>query len=190
MQISDHKSQRFKDKNHLSLTDIESENLIKRGGSIQAALNLEFKDLLSDKIELKLEGSNGKLPNLDLFNTVIRICKSVQFKCSLASEKSPVFSTQPHSREPANHIAGLHNIISMVFKQSTGLSSSSHGFFLEQRIEALTMTGKVHSTQSNKKVVKQNVLKMTRFTTVFLLRIHIRSYLSTFNYCIGSLRAH
>lgn len=140
-------------------------------------MNLEFKDLLSDKIELKLEGSNGKLPNLDLFNAVIRICKSVQYKCSLASEKSPIFSTQPHARELANHIAGLHNIISMVFKQSTGLAASSHGFFLEQRIEALTMTGKVHSSSANKKMMRQNVLKMTRLFFVPIGMIIITGYI-------------
>lgn len=142
--------------------DIEAENLIKRGGSIQAALNLEFKDLSSDKIELKLEGINGKLPNLDLFNAIIRICKSISFKCSLNSEKSPSYGSNPYERVSAKHVPGLHNTIAMVFKQATGVPTSPHGYFLEQRIEALTISGKIHTPTANKKYIKQNLIKVTR----------------------------
>lgn len=127
---------------------ISSENLNRRGGSIQAALNLEFADLDVSKLELKLEGPNGKLPNLDLFNTVIRVCRSVQFECSLESEKSSRWDTSDyflslthHSRPALDHVDGLENTLAMVFRQATGLSSSLHGYFLNHRIESLTFQG-------------------------------------------------
>jgi hypothetical protein len=40
-------------------------------------------DIKIDKLLLKLEGSNGQMPNLDLFNTIIRICRDQQLKCGL-----------------------------------------------------------------------------------------------------------
>lgn len=64
-----------------------SETLIARGGSIQAALNIEMHDVKVDKLLLKLEGANGQMPNLDLFNTIIRICRDQQLKCGLENVK-------------------------------------------------------------------------------------------------------
>lgn len=46
-----------------------SEDLKVRSGSIQAALNLEIPTDRFRYINLKLEGVNGILPNLDLINT-------------------------------------------------------------------------------------------------------------------------
>ena len=99
---------------------------------------------------------------MDLFNAIIRICKSIHFKCSLNTEQSPSFSTNPYERVAAKHGPGLHNTISMVFKQATGVPTSAHGYFLEQRIEALTISGKVHTPTANKKHMKQNLIKVTR----------------------------
>lgn len=121
----------------------------RRGGSIQAALNLEFKDTSDvSKLELKLEGPNGKLPNLDLFNTVIRVCRSVEFECSLESErKRPVSASEyfvspgHQARPPLDYFDGLENTIGMVFRQATGLPASIHGYFLNHRIESLTIIG-------------------------------------------------
>ena len=42
-----------------------------------------MNDPTSDKLLLKIEGANGQLPNLDLFNTIIRICRNYDFKCGL-----------------------------------------------------------------------------------------------------------
>ena len=123
----------------------------RRAGSIQAALNLEMKDLNMDKLEVKLEGPNGKLPNLDLFNTVIRICKShsIQLKCSLESELSASDEMYYDYYEggPIDHLAGVQNTIQMMFKQASGVPTSSHGYFLNHRIEALTITGKLVSNR-------------------------------------------
>ncbi len=61
------------------------------------------------------------------------------------------------------YVAGVHNMISMLFKQATGVPASSHACFLEQRIEALTFRGAKNSIAiKNKKHFKQNILKLTR----------------------------
>ncbi|GBP11123.1 Males-absent on the first protein [Eumeta japonica] len=44
-----------------------------RVGALQAALNIEVQDLDIDYIDVKIEGLNGQLPNLDMFNLVQRI---------------------------------------------------------------------------------------------------------------------
>ena len=145
----------------LKSQDIHFESLTKRAGSIQAALNLEIKDENVDQFELKLEGANGKLPNLDLFNSIIRICKSVQFKCTLESEKIDQEPSYYQHRPPVEHIPGIENTISMLFKQATGIPTSSHGSFLNHRIEALTIAG-IKSSTNKRQNSKQNLLKVTR----------------------------
>ncbi|CAF0726519.1 unnamed protein product [Brachionus calyciflorus] len=145
---------------------IKGENLKTRGGSIQAALNLEFKDINNiNKLEMKLEGANGKLPNLDLFNTIIRICKSLQFQCSLESEISE--NNEYHyyyNKAPVQHIPGILNTINMMFKQSTGVPNSLNGYFINHRIEALTISGSRIASEKNSKRShqKQNVLSTIR----------------------------
>lgn len=45
-----------------------------RAGSLQAAINLELRSLKLSHIDVKVEGLNGQLPNLDLVNLVHRLC--------------------------------------------------------------------------------------------------------------------
>lgn len=45
-----------------------------RAGSIQAAVNLEFRSTKISHVDVKVEGLNGQLPNLDLVNLVHRLC--------------------------------------------------------------------------------------------------------------------
>lgn len=45
-----------------------------RAGAIQAAINLELHDIKIGQIEIKIEGLNGQLPNLDLFNLAAKMC--------------------------------------------------------------------------------------------------------------------
>ena len=128
---------------------------------------MEIKDENIDQIELKLEGVNGKLPNLDLFNSIIRICRTMQFKCSLESEKTFQESLYYQHRMPADHLPGIENTISMIIKQATGVPTASHGYFLNHRIEALTITGVKTASKKNS---RQNLLKVTRLAKMF--KIH------------------
>jgi len=42
-------------------------------GPIQAAINLEIHGVRNSRLQLKIEGLNGQLPNLDLFNVVVEL---------------------------------------------------------------------------------------------------------------------
>ncbi|CAG2122301.1 unnamed protein product, partial [Medioppia subpectinata] len=45
-----------------------------RSGPIQAAINLEIHSSVSSHLDIKIEGLNGQLPNLDLFNVAVELC--------------------------------------------------------------------------------------------------------------------
>ena len=57
------------------LSDINPGELHGRSGAIQAAINLEMGSDYFHKIDVRLEGLNGQLPNLDLINTIAQLCK-------------------------------------------------------------------------------------------------------------------
>ncbi len=134
---------------------IQYENLKIRGGAIQAALNLEVNDPKSNRYLLKVVGANGQLPNLDLFNTVIRLCQANQFACGL----DKISDSYPGDFEM--YKGSLENMIKMMFRQATGVPNSLHGFFLRHHIEALTLQG-----VSSKKYPKQNGLRMIRYVPI------------------------
>jgi GPI-anchor transamidase subunit GAA1 len=139
--------------------------LEKRGGSIQAALNLEFEDLNIEKFNIKIEGEDGRLVNLDYFNTIIRICKTLQFKCGMDSEIIQTDYTRYsyERRDPTDYMINIRNTFNMIFKQATGITKSLHGTFLNYRIEAITISSsKLVSGSSNKKIFRQNILKSIR----------------------------
>ncbi len=58
-----------------SFSDIKANDLESRSGSIQAAINLEIAGDIVHRFNLKLEGLNGQFPNLDLVNTVSKLCR-------------------------------------------------------------------------------------------------------------------
>ena len=57
-----------------------------------------------------------------------------------------------------NYKNSFENTIKMMFRQSSGVPSSLHGFFLRHHIEALTIQG-----ISTRKTVKHNSLRLIRF---------------------------
>uniref|UniRef100_A0A1A9WAP1 Uncharacterized protein n=1 Tax=Glossina brevipalpis TaxID=37001 RepID=A0A1A9WAP1_9MUSC len=107
-----------------------------RAGAIQAAINLEMQDLNIDFIDVKIEGLNGQLPNLDLFNVVQRI-----------TAREGVTSGYKHTalKKRRSHHSTLQsnvkNMLSMLLTQSTGVPTGNHGLFHRHRVEALTLEG-------------------------------------------------
>ena len=55
--------------------DIVAGELFGRAGAIQAAVNLEISQSSVSYLDVKVEGLNGQLPNLDLVNTAVRLCR-------------------------------------------------------------------------------------------------------------------
>lgn len=90
------------------LTDVEAGELLGRSGSIQAALNLEISGETVSGFDLQPEGLNGQLPNLDLFNTAVRLCVEHNIPPSLHHQvrpMDPLFVLIP--KKPSIHLIAL-----------------------------------------------------------------------------------
>lgn len=105
-----------------------------RAGSIQAAINWEIQGFDAEYIDVKVEGLNGQLPNLDLLNLVQRIA----LKEGLSSghkQSSNVRRSGVKSPVASN----LWHMFSMILTQSTGVPNGNHGLFHRYGIEAITL---------------------------------------------------
>nr|XP_018917594.1 PREDICTED: glycosylphosphatidylinositol anchor attachment 1 protein [Bemisia tabaci]XP_018917595.1 PREDICTED: glycosylphosphatidylinositol anchor attachment 1 protein [Bemisia tabaci] len=114
-----------------------------RGGPIQAAINLEIHGRRLSRIDVKISGLNGQLPNLDLFNLVHRMCAKEGIKHTFYNKDS---SSHP------NDFVGewrskLNTLVSMVATQASGVPNGNHGLFHRFGIEALTLEGYEHGNR-------------------------------------------
>lgn len=105
-----------------------------RAGSIQAAINLEIQGYDSEYIDVKVEGLNGQLPNLDLLNLVQRIA----LKEGLSSGHKQTSNVR-RSGIKSTVATNLWHMFSMMLTQSTGVPNGNHGLFHRYGIEALTL---------------------------------------------------
>lgn len=125
-----------------------------RAGSIQAAVNLEIQGFDVDFIDVKVEGLNGQLPNLDLLNLIQRLA----LKEGLSSGHKQT-SNQRRSGAKGPIAANLWHMISMILTQSTGIPNGNHGLFHRYGIEALTLEAhKRESTNHQRKSQGANAL--------------------------------
>ncbi|KAI9590272.1 glycosylphosphatidylinositol anchor attachment 1 protein isoform X1 [Glossina fuscipes] len=107
-----------------------------RAGALQAAINLEIQDLNIEFIDVKIEGLNGQLPNLDLFNVVQRI--TAREGITSGYKHTTFKKRRSHHSTLQNNVK---NMLSMLLTQSTGVPNGNHGLFHRHRIEALTLEG-------------------------------------------------
>lgn len=103
-----------------------------RAGAIQAAINLEVQSFDVDHINLKVEGLNGQLPNLDLHNLAQKLSQKngipAAYRLSATNQKKPVTYQEK-----------LQNLLAMVLSQSSGVPNGNHGLFHRYGIEAVTL---------------------------------------------------
>ncbi|XP_031625830.1 glycosylphosphatidylinositol anchor attachment 1 protein [Contarinia nasturtii] len=111
-------------------------NLEARAGSIQAAINLELQSFDLNYIDVKIEGLNGQLPNLDLVNLVQRIAAKEGF-ISGHRQSSNIKRSGAKSTWEEN----FQHMMSMVLTKSTGVANGNHGLFYRYAIEAVTLEG-------------------------------------------------
>lgn len=120
-----------------------------RSGRIQAAINIDIKPSSKfEELSIVSEGSNGRLPNLDLINTIQRISRKEGLKdnqISLFPSISSVSSTiniQHLSIRIAkfveNIIPGysrmfpfLNNLLTFMINQAIGVPTGNHGVFTQ-----------------------------------------------------------
>ncbi|XP_017852048.1 glycosylphosphatidylinositol anchor attachment 1 protein [Drosophila busckii] len=121
-------------------------NLPARAGSLQAALNIEVQDFEIDYIDVKIEGLNGKLPNLDMFNLVQRIM--AREGVSSGYKQTP---RKKRRSNLSNFEQNLRQMLTMLASQSTGVPNGNHGLFHRYRIDALTIAAAKRVTNTNVK---------------------------------------
>lgn len=115
---------------------LNSGNLEARAGSIQAAINLELQSFDLRYIDVKIEGLNGQLPNLDLVNLVQRIGVKEGF---ISGHRQA--STVRRSGAKSSWDDNFRHMMLMLLTQSTGVPNGNHGLFYRYGIEAVTLEG-------------------------------------------------
>ena len=107
-------------------------------GSIQAGLALEFPYEKFYSIDLRHNGINGQLPNLDLINTIVQLCDKNSISTSLYS----IFVDLSTNETFLDYIVqSIRTLLINVLTLATGVSDGVHGQFLHYRIEMITLFG-------------------------------------------------
>ncbi|KAM3958203.1 glycosylphosphatidylinositol anchor attachment 1 [Aphomia sociella] len=109
-----------------------------RSGSIQAAINLEFHTPKIKYIEVKVEGLNGQLPNLDLVNLVHKLC----VKSGIHHSYKNSYSWMRTRNKMDEWTNGIWTMLGMVSAQIAGVPNGNHGLFHRFGIEAVTLEGR------------------------------------------------
>ncbi|XP_032670206.1 glycosylphosphatidylinositol anchor attachment 1 protein [Odontomachus brunneus] len=115
-----------------------------RAGSIQAAINLEFHAMKITSIDVKIEGLNGQLPNLDLFNLAQNMIAKEGIRQSFQGRFDVNYRDK--FRSWWYH---FNTLMSMIATQATGIPTGNHGLFHRFGIEAITLEGFEKSGQGS-----------------------------------------
>ncbi|KAK3085911.1 hypothetical protein FSP39_010424 [Pinctada imbricata] len=115
---------------------IHPSDVMGRGGSIQAAINLEIPDGSVRYFDIKVEGMNGQLPNLDLVNLVFRLCHKENAHCTLHRQNDPYDQESVEGYQQT-----LKTMLHMMWSHASGAPTGNHGLFHKYHIEALTIQG-------------------------------------------------
>lgn len=115
---------------------ITAGDLMGRSGSIQAAVNLEIPDSNLRHLDIKIQGLNGQLPNLDLVNLVVRLCQRERVDISIQKQKDYY---DAESVDGYKH--SLRTMMKMMWSHASGIPTGNHGLFHRYHIEAVTIEG-------------------------------------------------
>nr|XP_023017699.1 glycosylphosphatidylinositol anchor attachment 1 protein [Leptinotarsa decemlineata] len=107
-----------------------------RAGAIQAAINLELHSERIGQMDIKIEGLNGQLPNLDLFNLASKMCAKEGLYHTFKNRGPKYY--RDFFKEWWNY---FKNLLAMMATQATGIPNGNHGLFHRFGIQALTLEG-------------------------------------------------
>lgn len=113
---------------------LEHEPLVGTSGPIQAAVNLELDSHLISLIDIKIEGLNGQLPNLDLFNVAVELSTRESLTPTLHHRSHPYAG--PELEVWQQYAA---TVLSMMASQMTGSPTGAHGLFQKYAIQSITL---------------------------------------------------
>ncbi|ORY05097.1 Gaa1-domain-containing protein [Basidiobolus meristosporus CBS 931.73] len=115
----------------------DDEQIFVRSGAIQGALNLDFPGTGSySSLGIFFEGLNGQLPNLDLINTVVQICRYEGISVTLHKPASKLDIYAPRS-----YTKSLHTMLTTMKYQASCHPSGVHGLFHRYKIDAISLHG-------------------------------------------------
>ena len=118
-----------------------------RAGAIQAAINLEISKDRITHLNVKIQGLNGQLPNMDLLNLINRLSMREgvrqMFQGREDSRKScEIFTERIFEKNTwKGCISSLLTLKDMMLSQATGIPSGNHGLFHRFGIQAVTLEG-------------------------------------------------
>lgn len=115
---------------------LEHGDMLGRAGAIQAAVNLELHAEKIGYVDIKVEGLNGQLPNLDLVNLIHRMCAKEGVKHTFKNRENKKFADEFKEWSYA-----FRTLMAMVSTQATGVPNGNHGLFLRFGIDAVTIEG-------------------------------------------------
>lgn len=95
---------------------------------------------IADYINIKLEGLNGQLPNLDLVNLVQKLSNKEGLPCGYK-----MTNTRRHSAATSWR-KNVEKMLSMVVTQASGVPTGNHGLYHRYGIEAVTLEGVTKKT--------------------------------------------
>lgn len=113
---------------------LQSTPLPASSGPIQAAVNLELTSSHMTSVDIKVEGMNGQLPNLDLFNVAVELCTR--------ESVTPTFHKASHPYAgPEVDVWKQYaaTIFSMMQSQAISSPTGAHGLFQKFAIQSITL---------------------------------------------------
>ncbi|XP_066963017.1 glycosylphosphatidylinositol anchor attachment 1 protein isoform X3 [Macrobrachium rosenbergii] len=152
-----------------------------RAGAIQAAINLEIYGSQVSHIDVKVEGLNGQLPNLDLVNLIHRLC---QRETVLHTFKNRVDHPQPETFNGWYH--QFKTLFAMIMSQASGVPTGNHGLFHRYGIAAVTLEGPAGQVRGRRMVSLQQLGRVLEGVCRSLNNLLERFHQSFFFYLLPS----
>jgi len=125
-----------------------------RAGAIQAAINLELSSERLTHINVKIQGLNGQLPNLDLFNLINRLCMKEGMGSLFQHRHDTPYRGSSFLGSWKVYSNNMKTLLSMMADQASGMANGNHGLFHRMGIEAVTLEGVNLNTKLKKKKKK------------------------------------
>ncbi|KAK3878503.1 hypothetical protein Pcinc_016848 [Petrolisthes cinctipes] len=152
-----------------------------RAGAIQAAINLELHSARVSHLDVKVEGLNGQLPNLDLVNLIHRLCQRENVPHTF---KNRIDHPRPESW--GGWLQQLETLLSMVASQATGVPTGNHGLFHRYGIAAVTVEGSEWNSVLGRRVGVQQLGRVLEGVCRSLNNLLERFHQSFFFYLLPS----
>ena len=121
-----------------------------RAGAIQAAINLEISKERITHLNVKVQGLNGQLPNMDLLNLINRLSMREGVRQMFQGREDSKRSCQLFGHDFDRMfekntwkgcLTSLSTLKDMMLSQATGIPSGNHGLFHRFGIQAVTLEG-------------------------------------------------